>query len=109
MQALLELKGENLNAPLLETALAKGVEVACPQLSRARIVVERVRPEDRLLVLRMARQPSRVKPVPAHFLLLEFSIREGEVWVETDPVMLLPAKKGDFVRDETSIEPYEEN
>jgi hypothetical protein len=95
---------KTVGTPVQLGELVRRQEICCEQLSKARIVVERVRPEESLIVLRMARQPSRKAPVPARFLLLDYEVRGGEVWIETDAVMVLPARKGDFPRDVPTVE-----
>lgn len=83
--------------------LSVGAELVCPELSPARIVLEQLREDDGLLVLRMARRPGKPKAVPAHFLLLAIA-EDGEgVWVETDPVMTLPGRKNAMFRDTPSL------
>ncbi|MBY3432958.1 hypothetical protein HFN89_02040 [Rhizobium laguerreae] len=91
------------------SVLTRGAELLCPELSKGRIVLERFREDDGLLVLRMAGVRARPKSVPAHFLLL--SIVEGGdgVWVESDPVMTLPGRKNAMLRDETTVEPEEQD
>lgn len=86
-----------------ETVLTRGAEIVCPELSKARIVLERVREAEGLLVLRMARQPGRPRSVPAHFLMLVILDGDDGLWVETDPVMTLPGRKNAMLRDEPSI------
>lgn len=84
--------------------LVKGSEVVCPELSSTRIVLERVKESEGLLVLRMARRPSRPKAIPAHFLLLEIvDVGDGSVWVQTTPVMTLPGRKNGFDRDVPTV------
>ena len=90
-----------------EEVLVKGVEIACPELSGGRVVLERYRKDEMLLVLRVARVPSRPKAVPAHFLLLEIVDLDGGVWVESESVMKLPARKNETPRDQPTIEPRE--
>jgi hypothetical protein len=83
--------------------LSVGAELICPDLSPARIVLERLRENEGLLVLRMARRPGKPKPVPAQFLMLAM-VDSGEgVWVDTNPVMILPGRKNAMLRDVPSL------
>jgi hypothetical protein len=86
-----------------ETVLARKAELVCPEISKGRIVLENFRDSEGLLVLRIARI-SRPKAIPAHFLLL--SIVEGEdgLWVDSEPVMTLPGRKNNMLRDEQTVE-----
>lgn len=84
--------------------LVKGAEIHCPELSKGRIVLERFRLDDGLLVLRMGRTPAKPKPKPSHFLVLEIAEGGDGVWVESEPVMVLPARKNGFVRDVPRLE-----
>lgn len=83
--------------------LSVGAELVCPELSPSRIVLERLRADDGLLVLRMARRPGKPKAIPAQFLLLAIVDGGGGVWVETDPVMTLPGRKNFMLRDTPSL------
>jgi hypothetical protein len=85
------------------TVLINGAEIVCPALSKSRIVIERIRESEGLLVLRMARQPGRPKSVPAHFLLLAILDDSDGLWVDTNPVMTLPGRKNGILRDEPII------
>lgn len=104
MKAILKCKTEGGFSTERALVLARGAEIVCPEISRHRIVVERVRDDEGLMVLRLARQPKRPAATPAHFQLLEFTEVDGGVLVETDPVMVLPGRKNAFERDVPCVE-----
>ncbi|MCS4090095.1 hypothetical protein [Rhizobium sp. BK176] len=87
-----------------ETVLSPGAELVCPEISKGRIVLERLRQGDGLLVLRIAGVRVRSKSVPSHFLLLSIVDSDDGVWVESDPVMTLPARKSNMLRDVRTVE-----
>ncbi len=103
MRAIIQRKTEEKLVRTSEEVLVRGAEVVCPELSPSRMVIERIAASDFLLVMRMARIPAKPKAIPAHFLVLEFSVYDGCVFVETDPVMTLPGKKNGFVRDSATV------
>jgi len=77
--------------------------VTCEAIASPRVVLERFSEAERLLVLRVARRPGKPS-VPSHFLVLSYSEGEDGVSVDTDPVMVLPTRKGGFERDVRSVE-----
>lgn len=87
-----------------ETVLSRGAELVCPELSKGRIVLERCREDEGLLVLRIAGVRVRSKSIPAHFLLLAIVESEDGAWVESEPVMTLPGRKSNMFRDERTVE-----
>ena len=89
--------GVEVNEP--DRVLEKGAVIGCPALSRSRIGIERVNANEGMIVLRLARQPVKPKAVATHFLVLDYVVEDYGVFVETDPVMVLPARKGAFLRD----------
>lgn len=89
--------------------LSVGAELLCPELSPSRIVLERLREDDGLLVLRMARRPGKPKAVPAQFLLLTMVDGGEGVWIDPDPVMTLPGRKNAMFRDTPSLAVEETN
>jgi hypothetical protein len=103
MKAQLKRKVDDAVVSDRATVLMRGAEIVCPELSKARIVLERVREPEGLLVLRMASQPGRPKSVPAHFLLLALVETGDGAWVETDPVMTLPGRKNAMLRDQPTV------
>ncbi|MCV9964009.1 hypothetical protein OIU34_19195 [Pararhizobium sp. BT-229] len=103
MKAQLKRKIDDSVVSDRATVLTRGAEIVCPELSKARIVLERVREAEGLLVLRMASQPVRPKSVPAHFLLLAIVEAGDGLWVETDPVMTFPGRKNAMLRDQPTV------
>lgn len=87
-----------------EAVLARGAELVCPEISKGRIVLERCREDEGLLVLRIAGVRVRSKSIPSHFLMLSIVESEDGVWVESDPVMVLPGRKSNMFREERTVE-----
>jgi hypothetical protein len=87
--------------PARAADLVRGAAVTCDFPTRSKATVERVAPDEGLIVLRVASRRARPKTIPAHFLVLSYGETDGEIVVESEPVMTLPARKGGFERDKT--------